>query len=68
MDKEGIKNKKNKILCDRQKDKDQEKTQRQLEIKCFWTYPFGHVWPKVCINDAKCLVCGKEIYGLGDPY
>lgn len=65
MNRDKIKYRKIEILNTR---KEKKLTQKQLERRCFWTYPFGHVWPEVCINDATCLICGKQIYGLGDPY
>ena len=36
---------------------------RKIERKCFWTWPWGHVWKKGgCYpggEDDYCSVCGK---------
>lgn len=32
-------------------------------LKCFWTYPFGHIWCKTKEMSAStrfCILCGSE--------
>jgi hypothetical protein len=40
-----------------------EQHNQELEyLKCFWTWPWGHVWEKTRFSWVeKCSVCGKEI-------
>ena len=34
------------------------------QLKCFWTWPFGHVWvrrPNQGVNTPdRCFICGKD--------
>ena len=71
MDKDKIKYRKIEILNAR---KEKKLTQKQLERRCFWTWPFGHVWKEntytlmhLIVPESKtCLVCKKyEIYPRG---
>jgi len=34
--------------------------QRQLERRCFWTWPWGHV-PVWVHDDIRCAVCRKDL-------
>jgi len=36
--------------------------QIKIKLKCFWTYPFGHVWGdymRGTTYDRMCVLCGK---------
>jgi len=59
MDKDKIHYRKIEILEAR---KEKKLTQKQLERKCFWTHPFGHVWPERYVRVRTCLICGKCEY------
>jgi hypothetical protein len=50
--------------------KTRERSQRSRELRCFWTYPFGHVWEKQSIMSTGpiriCRGCGFRDYGNGE--
>jgi len=57
MDRDEIRYRKIEILNAR---KEKNLKQKQLERRCFWTYPFGHIWQETNLYCVKCLVCGKH--------
>lgn len=39
------------------------KTEKISSLKCFWTYPFGHIWhrtEKMSSYDRICYICGEK--------
>lgn len=34
------------------------------QLRCFWTWPFGHVWTKRWAGETlvrdRCFICGKD--------
>ena len=37
--------------------------QSKKEMKCFWTYPWGHVRSKYFTDQSICQVCNKHFEG-----
>ena len=49
-------------LLDRIKtDRDNYNTQRAKELRCFWTWPFGHIWDGYRDSGHRaCVICGQK--------
>lgn len=38
-----------------------EKLQRQKEMACYWTRPWGHVYRRAGLYEKQCEACGKRV-------